>query len=91
MGSLAERFSTQTVSKVLVKKSVWNAVDKSFHLLAIGLSISNYASATFVSRENHNSVILLQAFEGLFHVFSYLRLRWLRLSEKIINSSPAVT
>ena len=39
MGSLAERFSAQTVSKVLVKKSVWNAVDKSFHFLAIGLGI----------------------------------------------------
>ena len=50
-----------------------------------------YASATFVSRENHNSIILLQAFESLFHVFSYIRLRWLRFLEKIINSSPDLT
>ena len=34
------------------------------------------------------SVILLQAFEGLFHAFSDVRPRWLCLLEKIICSSP---
>ena len=56
-------------------------------LQTVRLSVLYYAGATFVSRENQNSVILLQVFEGFFHVFSYIRLTQLYLLAKIINSS----
>ena len=66
------RFKSFSVN-FLLRRSVWSLLISqyrllsiSFHLLAIVPGILNCTGTTLVSRGNHNSVILLLAFEGCF-------------------------
>ena len=63
----------------------------SFHLLAIVAGILNYPGTTLVSWGNHNSVILLLAFEGCFMSLLMLGLGgcafWRRLLTVLLTES----